>query len=375
MMRYVFFIALLMIAKPFAANPIDTAKEAIAALNAATASLSSADATEDRVNALAETIRAYELALAAARDGIRLVTIRERALQLELDGRREEISRLLGVLQTLERATTPLLLIHPTGAVGTARGGMMLAEVTPGLQEQANRLGAQLNELNQLQLTQEIAQAEMSEAFRELSLARTQLSQAISAREPLPEKFAEEAEGLRILAESVSTLEEFTLLFENVLPDGADETTRFSDEIGNIPLPVSGSIFRRYNEADAAGTKRPGILISTEPLALVSSPWNATVRFTGDVLDYGNVIILEPQTGYLIVLAGVTMPFVDVGEVVKQNDPLGILNAGGIEFGEKLIEVTPEAEALDRETLYIEIRESGQTTDPEDWFKLTASEG
>ena len=62
------------------------------------------------------------------------------------------------------------------------------------------------------------------------------------------------------------------------------------------------------------------------------------------------------------------------GDIVEQNDPLGILNAAGIEFGNNLVEFSTNAETLERETLYIEIREDGQPTDPADWFKLKADE-
>jgi len=147
-MRIMAFISVLAFSVPAFSDPIKTANQAIDDLKAASEILESAQASADRVDALTQTIRAYETALSAARDGIRKVAIRERTLALELDSRREEISRLLGVLQTLERATTPLLLIHPSGALGTARGGMMLAEVTPSLQKQADDLGADLQELS-----------------------------------------------------------------------------------------------------------------------------------------------------------------------------------------------------------------------------------
>jgi len=374
MMRWRGFITALFLAGPLCADPIETANEAIAALTQAGASLEAAEASVDRVSALTETIQAYEIALAAAREGIREVTIRERSLSLELDSRREEISRLLGVLQTLERATTPLLLIHPTGALGTARGGMMLAEVTPNLQRQADQLGAQLEELSRLQITQEITQEEVAGGLRKLSDARLQLSQAIVAREPLPKRFTDDVAGLQILANSVQSLEEFATTIETLQPLLDTAVISFSDALGQIPLPVSGSVFRNFNEKDALGVERPGILVTTEPLALVTAPWNATVRFTGELLDYGNVIILEPENRYLLVLAGITNPYVSAGDIVEQNDPLGILNAAGIEFGNNLVEFSTNAETLERETLYIEIREDGQPTDPADWFKLKADE-
>ena len=123
--------------------PVERAQQATEALNAAAELMAQADSGSDRVAALSEAIRAYEQGLAAMREGLRAAAIRERYLTLDFDSRREQLSQLLGVLQTLERATTPLLLIHPTGPVGTARSGMMMSEVTPALNRQAEELRAQ----------------------------------------------------------------------------------------------------------------------------------------------------------------------------------------------------------------------------------------
>ncbi len=48
----------------------------------------------------------------------------------------------------------------------------------------------------------------------------------------------------------------------------------------------------------------PALLIATRPAALVTAPWPATIRYRGPLLDYGNVMIVEPSSGYLLVLAG-----------------------------------------------------------------------
>ena len=43
--------------------------------------------------------------------------------------REAEIAQLLGVLLSMDSAPSPVLLLHPSGPVGTARSGMILAEV------------------------------------------------------------------------------------------------------------------------------------------------------------------------------------------------------------------------------------------------------
>ncbi len=143
-----------------------------------------------------------------------------------------------------------------------------------------------------------------------------------------------------------------------------------------------GRVLRRFNEADAAGVERPGWVIATRPLALVTTPWPATVRYLGPLLDYGNVAILEPGDGYLLVLAGLGQLYGEVGEVLAQGAPVGLMGGAGPE-GEQasaekpaktgadqafLIEVAQGAGAKASETLYIELRDKQTPVDPSDWF-------
>jgi septal ring factor EnvC (AmiA/AmiB activator) len=41
------------------------------------------------------------------------------------------------------------------------------------------------------------------------------------------------------------------------------------------------------------------LVLATRPNALVTTPWPSSVRYAGPLLDYGNVIILEPESDYL----------------------------------------------------------------------------
>lgn len=353
------------------ADVLQTAQDASAALRAATSALESADKAEDRVRALTKTIRAYETGLSAMRNGLRGVSIRERALRLQFDSQRDQISRLLGVLQTLERATTPLLLIHPTGPVGTARSGMMLSEITPGLQKQAEALRFQLEELASIQVTQQIAQDDLAEGLKGLNQARVALSQAIASRTDLPQHILDDPEQVQRLAQTSKTLEGFaTALTKQDIGIKHDSILRFDDGIGKIQLPANGRIFRKFNQSDAAGIERPGILLATPALSLLTAPWASTVRYSGPFLDYGNVIILEPDPEYLIVMSGMSRIYVVAGDIVSKDDPIGLMSGKELELGDLLVEVSQASETLAQETLYIEIRKNGQPIDPIDWFQV-----
>jgi septal ring factor EnvC (AmiA/AmiB activator) len=348
------------------------ARQAAAALEAAAAALEAAEGARDRVAALTRTVKAYEAALAALRDGLREAAIRERTIALELEAKRAEIARLTGVLMAIGRNPPgPLLLLHPGGALGTARSGMMLAEVAPALEAEAARLAAQLAEAAALRAVREAAAADLEAGLRGAQEARTALARAIAERTDLPRREAEDPEALARLLEGAETLESYAAgLLAVPLAGAAPGGEPFRSARGRLPLPVQGSLLRGFDEPDAAGVRRPGLILATRPLALVTAPWAATVRYAGPLPGYGNVIILEPEAGYLIVLAGLGRLFVGTGEVVAAGMATGLMGGEAPGASEFLGLAPPGSGGGQSESLYMELRVGGAPVDPAAWFAL-----
>ena len=171
--------------------------------------LADAKDAQDRVAALTKTVHAYEDGLAALRTGMRQAAIQEQAISADLETRREDVAQLLGVLSTLSRAPTPLLLLHPTGPTGTARSGMMLSEVTQGLQARAEALRLELEEVMILRDIQANAAATLVDGLTGAQQARVTLRTAMSDRTDLPRKFIEDSEQTALLIASSETLDAF----------------------------------------------------------------------------------------------------------------------------------------------------------------------
>lgn len=352
-------------------DPAEAARKAAKRLNAAAASLDQAEGARNRVKALTETVHAYEDGLQAVREGLRRAAIREETLTRELQSREGEIAKLLGVLQSIGATPSPVLLLHPNGPVGTARSGMILADVTPALEQNVARLRTQLEEVGVLRLLQQSAVDRLQEGLNGAQKARTALSQAISDRVELPRRFTEDPVKTGLLIASSETLEGFASgLSEIAVGESPGSLPGIDDRKGNLPLPVRGRILRRAGEADAAGITRPGIVMTTRPHALVTTPSAATIRYKGALLDYGNVIILEPQAGLLLVFAGLDVVYGKIGEVLPGGSPVGLMGGPGFDDGAILSQTDKEKTGAEQtETLYIEVREDNSPVDPEAWFK------
>ena len=345
------------------------AAKASAQLQASVAALQEAEGAKDRVAALTTTIKAYEAGLAALREALRQAELRENTLTLQFESRRGRLSQLLGVLASLDPDQGPLLLLHPGGPLGTARSGMMLADVTPALLREAEALRRDLQELADLRGLQTAAGETLSGGLQAAQEARAALSQAISDRTDLPKRFTEDPGALKTLLESADTLDAFS---SGLSPQ--DSTVQgFAEARGALPWPVLGTIILRPGETDAKGVTRPGVTLATRPLALVTSPWPATIRYRGPLLDYGNVMVLEPGGGYLLILSGLETVYGDVGDVVGTGQPLGLMGgptSGSVSGDADILSgAADDGGASATETLYLEVRQKAEPVDPMIWFE------
>ena len=284
-------VALLVALLPGAATAAaaDLAEQASRQLVEAAQSLSAAETKRDRIAALTETVRGYELGLTALRESLRMAVLEERALRVDLLGRSEELTRLLAALQAIERRGGATAVVHPDGVLPAIRAGMLTADLVPALSARAATLSGELADLSAVVALQRSAQTQLDAALSEIRAARLALAQAISNRTPLPDRVATDDAAMQALVNSAETLSGFaaSLMADAQSPLATDTWAQ----------PVLGDLLRGFKEAGADGLARPGWIVATDDGALVTAPAAGTVRFTGALLDQGNVVILEPYAG------------------------------------------------------------------------------
>ena len=371
---FVFCLVLLAPAAcPAATDPVTAAEDAAAMLADAAGLLTAADGAGDRVAALTDTIQAYEAGLAAMRDGLRRAALRERAIKAEFDRQSETLSELLGVLQTMQTSPETLSLLHPSGPVATARAGMIVADVTPAIEDRVQTLKAALDEITDLRRVQESAIETLQDGLDGAQAARTALSQAISDRLPPPDASATDAATLQALINSADTLEGFAATLATAGPvEGGTDRGDFVASKGTLPLPTAGIILAGFNSEDAAGVRRPGILLATTAQALVTNPWPATLRYQGPLLSYGQVVILEPEAGFLLILSGMAETFGTPGDVLPAGAPVGLMGGSAPQAQQILIDSLAGGGQDRPETLYIELRQGENPLNPQAWFTAAA---
>ena len=348
---------------------IDRAKEALAV---AASSLKSAKSGRARLAALGKAVSAHEAALAAYREGLRTMATRESRIHRDMARDRENLENLVGALQSLSQAPRSALMAFPGGPVGAARGAGLMAEISPALGDRIQELRTRLDALRQLRASQDAARVDARAALATLQDLRTQTAEAIQRRRsrdlaPRAELLAQ-AEAAEAQAKTIDDLAA-TLVGASLTDSGA--LVSFSEARGLIPPPVRGAVVAEFGDLDPWGRNGYGLTFSAPAYAQISAPWDGTVRYAGPLIDYGQVVVLEPEDGTLIVLAGLARVDRLVGETVLSGERLGDLGGPLPDSDEFLLEASTDRDEIRTEKLYMELRRGGEAIDPAAWFDLT----
>ena len=376
-MRYAARIGILIAAIFWTATPLFAqsdlefqARQAQQSLDNAWDKLERSKSAKDRISALTDAILSFEESLSLARDSLRQISVLEARAQQKLSVEEEAYAELIGVLLSIDKSPIQAELLHPDGPMATARGGMLIADLLPALEEKVQSLRSDLEAARYLSELQYQVTLDLQAGLIALQETRAALGRAIADRDDLPKRFVEDPAQTAILLAAADTLDIFadglSLIAKNEAEGSLpDITTRK----GTLPMPVQGKVIRHFNEADAAGIKRPGIVVATSDNALVRTPTAATIRYRGPLLDYGLVSILEPQQDILYILAGLSTVYGDIGEVLPTGSPVGLMGMSEIIDENNLIETLNESGGLRGETIYIEVRVNKAPENPLTWFE------
>jgi len=339
----------LLTAPPAIADPTEALLRAERELDAARGSL-------ERRRALTDATRAYEASLADL--GARMVEVSQSSRTAERAIAREKarLSALVSALARLGQRMEPLLLAG-TGAApeDAVRAGLVIDSLAGQIGTRTAGLRADKAALDALYAQHEALRAEMTAALSRLEEMRALLIARADPGDEIPD-IGRDAANLAALAVALASAE-------------LGDAPQIEGLAPPLPAPVAGRLGRGFGERDAAGLRRPGIAVSTPPGALVTSPFDASVRFVGHLDGYGSVVILEPAPEVLLVLAGLDGALVRERGLVEQGEGLGFMPGTARDHENFLLSGADGPSQKDVKTLYMELRHDQQPVNPEDWFE------
>ena len=130
-----------------------------------------------------------------------------------------------------------------------------------------------------------------------------------------------------------SQLQTTDVTFTSVAKDAIQTLSAYTDIPTGTPVP-GGIISSPFNESGTEGRVHKGVDISTrsQPLSIFATALG-TVEDVGYHSGYGNYIFINHGNGFTTFYAHNSENLVNIGDIVKKGDPIGITGSTGMSTG------------------------------------------
>lgn len=325
----------------------------------------------------------------------------QQKIRASLAARRDVLAEVLGALQRMGLNPPPAILVKPEDALSSVRSAILLGAVVPELRQQTDSLLADLKEQTRVTASIEAERARLTAAVGDQVAEKKRLGMLLEAKQKLEadtqaemvaeqqrsEQLAAKASSLKDLIDSLQAQADKTRKAADAakaanagqaggaqagddqtaslpVPEGNRLTAAapFSALQGQIALPVTGRIKRRFGADDGNGALMQGDMVATQSGAIVTAPADGNVLYAGPFRSYGQLLILNAGDGYHVVLAGMSRISVATGQSVLAGEPIGAMGEARVASTSvsKNGNATPE--------LYVEFRKDGKPVDPAPWW-------
>jgi len=276
----------------------------------------------------------------------------------------EEAHKRLQARNAFESALIAAAFTQRRVEVGAVRVGIFARAAAPEFSNEVSRSAGAYQNAQAVAVDVEREQAALVEAQATIDAERTQLATLLQQRQTAAASLTQQAsaaeERARRLAGQARTLRELAARVQRPTPRGS------SPEPAIIPAswqrPTSGSLIRPFGARDQDGPASQGAVMRTRSGAQIVAPGSGQVAYAGLFRSYGQVLILNLDGGYVVVLTGMESINIRVGETVQAGQPVGEMSAADTQ--------APE--------LYVEVRRQGRPIDPGRWLtsrELAADRG
>ncbi len=345
------------------------------------------DTVRQQLIAVARDTQSHEETVAALEHTTLLLGQDAEGRQRDLDESRAEQARLLGTLAYLARDLPERPGFAPPAALERIRGEMLLQGTLPGLRAEAHALTGEIDQIAALR-TQIAAKKDALARAREVrgedprQLADLAAHRLDLTRRILPEdsagpkeiaKIGHEASNIgdlirradaaaerrdkEVLARARAALpadKAGALTAEAADPTRPHQLHPFDPPHALLVTPVSGTIARRFGDADAptaaGATPNHGLRLAALPGAIAVAPFDGRVIYAGPFRNLGLCLIIRHGGLYYSLLAGLERIDITADQWVLAGEPVGAM---------------PEASGG---VLYFELRRDDRPVDPQPWL-------
>ena len=314
-------------------------------------------ATKNTLTHIAKEIHETESELQKLQTRINNLTEQKNLREASLKKDRAALSNLILALQRIKRTPPQAILARPDAPYKTAQSAMLMTDIIPAINTHAEKLKANLETLENLKKELERDEKKLQEKTDKLKDKETELITLLDKRQNLYVKtnknLKKQEQTVKEISLQAADIEDLVARLK-IQEKNNSLKQKSSKKLGDIRLPITGTIKTSYNERDDLGSKSKGLTILGRPAGLVVSPAKGKVQFTGAFKRYGNIVVIEHENGYHSLVAGLGKITCSKGSKVKSGEPIGTL---------------PNSSLNPRPKLYYELRRNGNPVNPSSKIK------
>jgi len=350
--------------------------------------------------AAAARVKAAETEIAAVQTKIGDLIVQELDTRGRLDGADASISNVLAALERISKDPPPAIIVDPSDALGSARSALLISAILPQLKARADQVTADLKHLTEIKTAAQAEEANLKANFDVLEEEQLRIATLIQAQKQneqtatatlaeeqkqaaeMADKAAQlkqliadlgrQAQAVAVAADATATanaggktpkLDNDTVKLALANTARQQPAVPFAAARGFLDFPVTRGVnVVNFGDGDGFGGVSDGVSVVTNAEAPVRAPADGWVLYTGNYLNYGQIVILDAGQDYTILLAGMARVDVKPGQFVLMGNPVGVM-------GSRTIGRTVATSAgAQRPTLYIEMRNKNVPIDPTGWW-------
>jgi septal ring factor EnvC (AmiA/AmiB activator) len=268
----------------------------------------------------------------------------------------DQQGRIGGVLLALLRvARTPpeTVLLKPDAPLDNIRSALLLRRALPFYTDEANRLSAQLNELDKTRLAIVQKQQDALTAQKSFTEHQDNLTKLLAERQKWLQATQNQRDDLQkqinALSLVASNVQELVSKVTQVKTSGLQLVNK-QKKSGppTFMSPSKGRILYNFGDIDDVGSGSRGITMRVKGGDMIVAPADGQIVFAGPFKGYGNILIIRHAQDYHSFLAGFGRVDARIGQTVNEGEPLG----------------RTSLEEGNRNQLYYELRYKGTPTNP-----------
>lgn len=367
----------------------------------------------------AKTTQSHEATLSKVEARLAELSEDQANKSISLQHKRRSLAALGAGLQRISRRPAETVLMRPGAPVEAVRTAMLLEFAIPRVNDRAEALRRDINEIVMLRREIEDQRAALKQTTEELNRERAQLAALSQEKQKLYNQLhgksraidteagdlARSAQNLRQLLQGLQTKQnqrnaaakrlsdlavksgpppepqttapvprtrQLAMLTPQIKTDTdvsagafAPDLQPISKQKGNLAQPVIGKVVLGYGSKIARGRTSKGITVETREQAQVIAPYDGKVLYAGEFRAYGQIIIIDHGEGYHTLLAGLDRVDARSGQNLLAGEPVGMM--GKITETQRR-NVSASGRKYGAPRLYVEMRHSGAPINPVPWL-------